>query len=189
MKEKTITRFECSICGTLYEEETQAIQCEERGTVITKYRETLKPWNWYLLKSKNSDTIRTPFIGHVSYHSHYKYDSICYGKIQLHDYLWNQYYEIPDYEVLEVLSPRQAFEKCSLLINFKQKNDMGNIQYLSPKYKMPESVAIEMDELITEIKNNYVKELVFSLSPEQLAQKILSAENSIFGDNFSFKTL
>lgn len=191
VKSYNIVKYECSFCENLYNTEQEAISCEKKAEKIKFYSQTLQPWNWYILQHDKSSSYDRVFVGKVECTSDWGEDKpYCQLHIRLYDYLWNEYYVIPGArKIVEILTPREAYRRQGLLINFMQYNCMGQLNKLRPRYKMPVEIAREIDLVIQEAKNDKIKTKLKNNTKEQLAEQLLLHENTIFDSNFSFEAL
>lgn len=182
VKDYSTQMYKCPICEHVYPDVESAIKCEERGKLLEEYKTSLKPWKWYLLSAKDCNYQPKLFIFKIDH----KYDnmsgtSCLRKKVSLGSYHSNDYYQVPNtYNIVEILSPMEAYDKHGLLINF----DQGDFR-MPPRSGMPLDVAQELDEVFKKAKEKKKSLLMKKFSKERLAEIIIGKENEVF-DNFSF---
>jgi len=161
MKEVQSTKYICEICGTGYDNKILALNCENIGTYITKLESmNLQKNHWYVIKSNNA--IYLDFIYSIYGMENFSknINNTSYRCIDFKpsllgddDVIYNLYHNIchslentlsekiisPHYEILEILTIKQAYEKHKVLPRFVDINSAIYEEYSDMRTKILEN--------------------------------------------------
>ena len=160
-------QFTCDICGTSYNKEETALECESAGKKFQYLKETLKPYMWYEFKhdSYNEEVILV-FPDDIKFNYDCRNESPCLSRrVSLFSIYYNNYFNMRANGLIAVYSMEEAYEKYGILPKFGS----SNFDYLKNQD------IIDRINALYERRNNELKKRIDDMSIEEIKDRLFNS--------------